>query len=314
MIKIEHDRDRRKLRAIKPLNDYLDYLEDTTHEDHEGMILMPGRNYNCGGTTRDDFVDAVIDMQSNYLIVREGESGKRSADLWGEIIYNLGKGVYHTPEEREKIERKILSRIAPNTPARCYWHVNPDGGYDDLHIVIAAKNLKGKMALQRTATHTLKRLKQLDGVFATYLNIRARLVPKRQPGIKPAHLVAKEKAREKSKVAGHPKPSPLAKQIAMRAKGKEVTAENLPDYLNQLGITVLNDDDNLPRTIHVLYTSRRAKPKKGKCQKNEVARTGVLNVRELLLQIAAAILEILRAKKKPTKEKPTDLETPNNLE
>lgn len=293
MIKIEHERNHSKLKAIKSLNDHLDYLQDTTHEDHKDMILQPGRNYFCAGDSRDDFVVAVVESQSRYLTVREGLSGKRSSDLWAEIIQNSGKACHHTPEEQEHIEREILARIAPDTPARCYWHIDPENGYNDLHIIIAAKNLEGTMALQRTDTHMLKRLKILDAEFAEYLNGRARTG--RKPGIKPAHVVGTEKARARSKAAKKGKPQPLAKQIAKIAGETEVTADNLPGMLERLGIAILEITKG---TIQVLYSSRLKR--KGK----KVARTGVLIVRELLLQIKGAQLELLRALRK---DKPNDI-------
>ena len=286
MIKLEKDRHPNALTLITSLRDHLKYLADTKHDDHEGMIMMPGRNYGCADDSAQAFIDGVNEADAKYEQVRDGLQGKRSPRLWQEIIYNLGVGVFHTEDERLQIERKIIAEFAPNSAARATWHVDPETGYDDLHILIAAKTKDGTMTLARTEENQLSKFKRIDRETADDLN--ARPSPKRTHTIKTAAQVGHEKARERAKAKKKPKPKSLPQQIAKMTK-KEVTAENLPSFLKKLGIEIAKLTQ---KSIHLLFPRRR---KKGTYW---VKREGIFELRELLLQILGAQREIRIAKEK----------------
>lgn len=236
MIRHEYKRKAAKKRSLKSLWTHLEYLADPTEKDHapKGMVLLPGRNYLCKNDSPEAFRSAVRERQQHYLKVRKGKSGKRSALLWEEVIYNLGKGVFHTEDERIFIENLIVTRIFPNSPCRPTWHINPKNGGDDLHIPVAAKTMQGTMSLARTEVPLAKRLQQLDKEIAAYLNARSH--PKRKVIIKSSKRVAEEKAEKRHRRRGVPMPCPLPEQIARLAGEEEINLENIYRWLGELGI------------------------------------------------------------------------------
>ena len=174
-----------KRMSMGALNEHLDYLEDPTHDDHEGMVLLPGRNYNCPGKTREDFVVGVDQTHKDYIDLKTAlRISKRSLIKWEEIIYSLGKGCYHTPAEREAIERRIIKRVCGDAPARATWHINPETGDDDLHIVFAAQQPNGRITLEHTAGGFSMRVQQeLDQFAADLINGSKSKPPQRLPNI-----------------------------------------------------------------------------------------------------------------------------------
>jgi hypothetical protein len=291
MIKIEHKRPKVKKCSIEWLASYLDYLADVSEKDHgpKGMVLLPGRNCRCEDDTPAAFLAAVLERQVHYLQVRDGKEGKRSPLLWGELIYNLGKGVYHTAEERDYIEKLLIDRVAPNSSARAVWHINPKTGFDDLHILMSAKTLDGLMTLRRTKVKIRKRLNAIDQEIADYLNSHAH--PDRTHIIITAAKVAKEKAAKRARDAKKPTPRPLPEQIASMTDD-EVTVNNLPSFLEKLGIIfeIIKE-----RTIKLTY------PRRIQVGKYHHPAKGSYTIRELLLQIAEAQFDI-RLDKKQRKE------------
>jgi hypothetical protein len=236
MIRHEYKRKTAKKRSLKSLKSYLHYLADPTEKDHapKGMVLLSGRNHLCTDDSPEAFHRAVRERHQNYLKVRDGLAGKRSALLWEEVIYNLGRGVFHTEEERDFIETLIISRIFPQTPSRRTWHINPKTGWDDLHILVAAKTMQGTMSLARTEVPLAKRLQQLDKEIAAYLNSRPN--PKRKHVIKSSRRVADEKAEKRHQRRGVPMPCPLPEQLARLAGDEEITLESIYKWLGDLGI------------------------------------------------------------------------------
>ena len=288
MIRHEYKRKATKKRSPKSLKSYLHYLADPTEKDHgpKGMVLLPGRNHLCKDDSPEAFMRAVRACQKNYLKVRDGLPGKRSALIWEEIIYCLGKGVHHTPEERNHIENLIISRILPNSPCRPTWHTNPKTGMDDLHIPFSAKTIHGKMTLARTEVPLAKRLKQLDEEIADYLNARPN--PKRKHLIKSSRRVAVEKAEKRHRRRGVPMPCPLPEQIAKLVGDKEINLKNIHHWLGQLSIA--HEPTKNGKGLRLTYPKLR---KAGKEYRNA---KGHYPIRELVLLIKEARFDLDRVK------------------
>lgn len=159
MIKLQNNHTD-KLTSITSLQDHLSYLADTTHDDHQGMTLMPGRNHGCVDDSPEAYIDGVNEAQATYLQVRDGIVGKRSPKLWEEIIYRPDVGVFHTDDERLLIERNIIDEFAANSAARAVWQVDPETGHDRLRIIIAAKTKDGTITLARTEENLLTKFKR----------------------------------------------------------------------------------------------------------------------------------------------------------
>jgi hypothetical protein len=294
--KIVHSRDKAKKGSSGELSDHLKYLADTTHDDHAGLILHPAKNYNCGPTA-DDFIAAVEGTQKKYLEVRAGLSGKRTADIWEEAINNMDEGCYHTPAERDAIEKKMISEICPGSPARTVWHENPVTGECDLHIIFPTKNPEGKLNLQRTKTHLLKRMQALDKHAADLLNGSKSKPKNRKKHIPTAQEVARKKSKSLAKKAKKPVPCPLELQIARLAEEDgidEVKPHHLRDLLKRLGIIL---ERFVGRTIHVIYSRTRLVKKAGEGGKEiRVPRVGTIVVDELLDKVFRLQIQIRREK------------------
>jgi len=237
----KYERGTDKKESIGAFQDYLDYLEDPTHEDHEGITLLPGRNYNCG-PSREDLIAAVERMHENYIEIKDAKKhNRRTYNLWDEIIHNLGEGCYVTPEERDAIERRIIAKLCPDTPARATWHINEATGECDLHIVFAVKRPNGKLTLERTNIGLSKRLDALDQFAADLLNKSKTKPKKRKDHIETCAEVAKKNSAEIALIYGRPKPVPLHVQIAYLAEKEgleEVEGYHLPGLLERLGYRI----------------------------------------------------------------------------
>lgn len=300
--KIVYTREKSKKGSIDELNDHLNYLEDTTHPDHAGLTLHPAKNYNCGGQSAADFVAAIEATQTKYLEVRGGKSGKRTDDRWEEAICNMGEGCYHTAPERDAIEKMMLDEICPGSPARTKWHENPETGECDLHVIFPTKNPEGKLTLERTETHLLKRMQKIDKQVADLLNHGKSKPSRRKKHIQTAQEVAKEKSKKRAKKAKKPVPEPLEMQIARLAEKdgiEEVKPRHLRGLLERLGIIV---EKFVGRTIHVIYKRTRLVKKADKSDPESkeirVPRTGIICVDDFLDKVFRMQIQIRREKSK----------------
>ena len=299
--KIVFKREKSKKASIKELNEHLDYLKDPTHKDHKGLILHPAKNYNCGPTTA-DFVEAIESTQKKYLEVRDGKSGKRTDDIWEEAINNMDEGCYHTPAEREAIEHKLIEEFCPGSPARAVWHENPKTGECDLHIIFPTKSPEGKLNLERTKTHQLKRRQQIDKDVADILNGSKNKPKKRKSHIPTAQEVAKKKSKALAMQTNKPVPCPLVMQIARLAEEdgiEEVQTHHLRDLLKRLGIII---DKFVGKTIRVIYSRTNFVKKANKDDPDSkdirVPRTGIIIVDDFLDKVFRMQILLRREKSK----------------
>lgn len=191
---ISSTRHESKKASTEALNKRIEYCEDANHPDHKGLILHPGKNYNCG-PTKADFVAAVEDAHQKYLEVRDGKPGKRDSNLWEEYICCMGEGCYHQTSEREAIEFMMIDEICPDSPARAIWKENPVTGKDILFIIFSKKNSEGNP----NARYGLKLMQALEKQIANLLNTSGCKLANRKKLILTAHVVAKVRARKRGK-------------------------------------------------------------------------------------------------------------------
>lgn len=297
--KIVYTRPKEKKQSIAELIKHNNYLRDPNHPDHEGLILHPGRNYNCSGPSEQELVDAVQATQANYLRHRDGKKGKRTSELWEEAIHNLGVGCYATPEEREIIENKAIADLCPDAPARATWHENPETGECDLHIIFAVKRPTGTLTLERTHAHLFTRLNRLDKFAADLLNKAKPKPTRRKPHIKTAAEVGAENSAEIAAQSGKSKPLSLPEQIARLAEMEgieNVEAHHIPGLLERLGIMI---KEIIGNTIRYFSTRTRM------VGKTRVPRVGTIHVEDYLDRILEAQVDIQIALEKSKGMEPT---------
>ncbi len=307
--KIVYTRPKEKKKSIAELKKHNLYLRDPNHADHKGLILHPGKNYNCAGPSENDLVDAVQATQANYLRHRDRKRGKRTSELWEEAIHNLGVGCYATPEEREIIEKEAIAKVCPDSPARATWHENPETGECDLHIVFAVKRPTGTLTLERTHTHLFTRLNRLDKFAADLLNKSKEKPKKRKAHIKTAAEVGAENSAEIAAKSGKSKPMSLPEQIARLAEMEgieNVEGHHIPGLLERLGIMI---KEIIGNTIRYFSTRTRM------VGQTRVPRIGTIHVENYLDKILEAQVDIRIAleKSKDIPESP-DLETLGTVE
>ena len=287
-----------KYKSDDALSAHLIYVKDPTDKDHAGMILLPGRNYQCDGNDDDDLIKACKRMLANHLRIKDLKKvNKRTYRLWGELIYNLGIHCHHTPEEREAIERKIIDTLFPDVPCRAVWHIDPETGYDDLHIIFAHTRPNGEPTLKRTGTHLNNRFDALDQWCADLLNNAKKKPKNRNPKIKTVRETAAENSAEIARENGKPKPLPLCVQVAQLAEKEgldEVEDHHLPGLLERLGIRIKEIINDV-----IYYFSSRTKVV-GKNRKNpdpdnaniREERIGRINIDTFLIDVFDAQLDI----------------------
>ena len=213
--KIEYQRHKDKTASIPEMLDHVKYLCDTTHDDHKGYTLLPGKNYNCSGSTVDDLVSDVNRANANHFRRKKLlNHRRRTPQLWGEAIYALDDGAYSTTEERDKIEREFINRFFPDAACRATWHVNEETGACDLHIIFAWKRRCGKITLERTNVKMEKRLQSHDRFAADLLNNNPDKPANRIPHIKTSEEVAAEKAKYYSEIREEKEAAELAQAEA----------------------------------------------------------------------------------------------------
>lgn len=312
--KIEFQRHRDKTASIAHLLTHDVYLNNPTHDDHEGYTMMPGRNYHCRGETIDDLVAEVNLAHANHIRRKKIlKHRRRTPILWGEAIFCLGLGCYATIEEREKIEQEYIKRFFPDAAARAYWHVNDETGNCDLHIIFAYKRPCGKLTLERTETGMMKRMQALDRYAADLLNSNPDKPARRIPDIrtsedtaeahaqhyselreeKEAAELPEEEAKNPAKKAAKKSPTKtnstaqsrkLAAQVARKAEEEgieDVEAHHLPGLIERIGIKILQIVNGI-----IKYESSR-KTRKGKTADGEVRkpRTGIIRIHDFLFDV-----------------------------
>lgn len=295
-VQYKWERSAEKYKSTDALIAHLKYLRDPTDKDHAGMVLLPGRNYRCDGDDDDALVAACKRMLKNHLRIKKlNKINKRTYRLWGELIYNLGKHCYHTPEEREAIERKIIETLFPDVPCRAVWHIDPETGFDDLHIIYAHTRPNGEPTTKRTETGQRKQTDALDRWCANLLNNAKNKPKKRNPKIVTVLEKAIENSAEIARENGKPKPLPLHAQVAQLAEKEgleEVNELNLPGLLERLGIIIKEIVGNI-----ICYISNRTKVV-GKNRKNpdggniREPRICKINVTTFLIDVLNAQMDI----------------------
>lgn len=307
-----------KRKSMDGLQAHLDYLEDPTHEDHEGMVLLPGCNYNCPGQARDDFFGAVDQTNKNYNALKDLLGiNKRSLIKWEEVIYCLGNRCYHTPEEREAIERRIIKIVCGDAPARATWHMNPETGDDDLHIVFAAQQPNGRLTLEHCIGGFSMRVQQeLDQYAADLLNSSPNKPLDRLPYIQTAKEAAEENKKEaaleaatekegneEEQTASEPTEMQLHEQVALQAEKEGITdveAHHLPGLLERIGLKIREIIGDIIR-----YKSSRTKRKGYHLR---VPRTGVIRIHDFLIDVLSAQIDIRLKRSRETSKAETSPE------
>lgn len=239
------------------------YISDPDHPDHSGKkkkLILPARNYNVPYDDQSPaaFIDAVIQCDTEYHQSRWGKVGKRSRRLFEELIYSTEPGAWLTEEERNEIERRIVSRFGGMSVCRTAWHIDEKTGRCDLHVLMASKTLDFPPTMTLWAEfggcnrdHIYAAMDSLDVEIERYLNQR----PKRQK----ARLRSAQCRHQKMAAAVIGKQEPLALLLAkhfafMGIEPADVDQASLVAAIEDLGHKVPRVTDNL---IFVRFLGRK---------------------------------------------------------
>jgi len=132
--------------CIRALRRFCKYISDSDHRNHRpnlkkdssGKVVCKAINHNCPEQTEEAFIQTVLKRFNEYLKSRKGKRGKRTRERWWDLCYRTPLCVKLTDLERSFIEKIIIQRIAPDSPCRTAWHICPDTGSADLHIIVCA--------------------------------------------------------------------------------------------------------------------------------------------------------------------------------
>lgn len=239
------------------------YISDPSHPDHSGKkkkTIYPARNYNVPGNDQspEAFIREVVQLDNSYQDLRFGKMGKGSSQLFGELIYSTEPGAWLTNEERDEIERRIVSRFGGMAVCRTAWHVDEKTGRCDLHVLISAKNLDypPKMTLWAEfggtdQDHIYAAMDSLDTEITRYLN--------RTPERKKAKLQsAKRRHRNVAFEAIGPK-QPICLTLAKhlfktKMKPEEIDEKILTTTIESIGHEVVGP---IGRSASVIFKGRK---------------------------------------------------------
>lgn len=134
----ESTRDKSEKSSPAGLTAFCAYTQDPSEPSHIGKTILPAKNYNCEDQSEGAFLKGITTAFKNYQESRKGKKGKRTKDLWLDLCYSTPLGTHSSPLERAAIGALIVNQLAPNSPCRTAWHLDPLSGKDDLHVIISA--------------------------------------------------------------------------------------------------------------------------------------------------------------------------------
>lgn len=127
--------------SISALQGIVRYLSNQKHPNHKSKTVLTARNYNCPGQSANEFIGSILIAEEQYQKFREGKRGKRTKALYQELVYSSQEHSKLDQNERDIIEKLIISKLPPNTPMRTAWHVDKKSGREDMHILLSAKTI-----------------------------------------------------------------------------------------------------------------------------------------------------------------------------
>jgi hypothetical protein len=249
------------------------YIADAAHPDHagKGKLVLPSRNYGCGGTGVKHFLHRTGENQElgEIRIQNRKGGGNPTKDLFFELIYSSPKGSHPTPEERDLIEAMIVAEFK-GCAIRTAWHINPKTGIHDLHLLISARDQYGNATLSSRfgdgKQTFVSRRNELDQEICDILN-SIRMVE-----CEPVHVMHRRNlgATLKTELT-------RLHEIIAHHTTQPITRANLVQTINEIGphaAAIVPDD----KVVHVTFPGR---------QKSRPYR-----VAKLLLQIAETQFDI----------------------
>ena len=230
------------------------------HSGAKKKTIHPARNYNVAGDdqTHLAFIADVIRLNDDYFRCRGGKLGKRSHRLFEELIYSTQPGAWLTGEERDEIERRIVSRFGGMAVCRTAWHVDEKTGRCDLHVLLSAKNLDYPPALTlwaefggRDRDHIYATMDSLDVEIARYLNRTPERAKSKLQSAKLRHRTVA------SDIVGPKQPLRLAlakRLFKAKKKPEEINEKILITTIESIGHEVVGP---IGRSIPVLFKGRK---------------------------------------------------------
>ncbi len=269
-------RNKGRAKSQKVLKVRVAYLEDKVHKKHVGKIITAANNLNCDGPGGEDFVSQCIKANEEYQELHLGRPGRPTKTLFIEVTYSSPVGAFLTDAERNIICKKALDKYAQNSACRYAWHINPDTGRSDLHLLLAAKSndYPPEITIWRkhagsTGENLYASMDRLGTEIAEELN------EKRTPA---THLKSAEQVHKETLVSASGKKD-LAAELAPLNKSQD----DLVAGILELNYNVTKDTKN---NVSILFPGAK--------------RASRYNKKELLRQIAKfpVVVEIPQPKKK----------------
>lgn len=213
------------------------YLSNHKHPNHRNKAVLPARNYNCPGDSTNEFIGSILIADEQYQKFREGKRGKRTKALFQELIYSSHEHSKLTQDERDFIEKLIVSKLPPNTPMRTAWHIDKKSGREDMHILLSAKTIDYPPKVSVSAhfggggRHIYAEFTLLDSHITRMLN--------QNPERKPVKSMVKKRKENAAKFVNAP---PLAQELARSfARTKlPLTPESIQILTKKLGYEVVS--------------------------------------------------------------------------
>jgi len=234
-------RDSAQYSSLQALEGIVRYLSNPKHSNHRNKAVLPAQNYNCPGNSANEFIGSILIAEEQYQKFREGKRGKRTKALFQELVYSSQNHSKLTHDERDFIEKLVISKLPPNTPIRTAWHIDKETGREDMHILLSAKTIDYPPKVSISAhfgnggRHIFAEFTLLDTDITRMLN--------GNPNRKPLTSMTKKRKENAAKFVKAP---PLAHELARAfARTKlPIAPEAIEILTKKLGYEVKSFNEN----------------------------------------------------------------------
>jgi len=238
---------------------YISNPDDPNHAGRKKKLILGAQNYNVPDDDQspEAFISAVVRTDTEYTECRTGKRGKCSRRVFEELIFSTEPGAWLTEEERDEIEKRIVSRFGGMSVCRTAWHIDEKTGRCDLHVLLSAKNLDFPPTMTlwaefggRGRDHLYAAMDSLDIEITRYLN--------RTPERQQAKLKSAQRRHRELTTEFLGKRTPLDTELARfflnRKRPGELDEKVLISGIKSLGHEIVGP---IGRTVSIRFNGRK---------------------------------------------------------
>ena len=133
-----------KITEISQVKNLLEYFINEKHPNHVGVEIDPVQYHNG---SQFDFIQEVVGRADDFKKRPKTRGKPWAGEIAEHLIFAPVANADLTFEERKKITKAIIDRVAKGCPAISAWHTNADGR-QELHVCVS-NIIKGRPPIYR---------------------------------------------------------------------------------------------------------------------------------------------------------------------